>query len=204
MAATESLLTSADSITRPQTPGIQVIKTRDLSPRLQTELLAFAVGSTRIDGQCIGWLPTAAYVGAHEQGRIVACYNNSDLVGYILWGANNGIIRCFIVWVRRDARLLVHGKALVSAIRDEGLRRSCTRIELWCAIDLAANLFWAALGFERICWRWGRAKKARRHWLWRLRITSLEQSPRPTERGQRFALAPPNLSATQLLQLAEG
>ena len=178
MAATESLLTSANASGRPWGPGVQVCKSLDLPPRLQTELLTFAISSTRVDAQCIGWLPAAAYVGAHEQGRIVACYNNSDLVGYILWGANNGIIRCFVVWVRRDARLLIHGKALVAAIGNEGLRRMCTRIELWCAVVLAANLFWRAIGFERVCWRWGPAKKSRRHWLWRRRITDA-QPPQP-------------------------
>lgn len=181
---------------------MQVVSTLDLPSRLQTELLTFATSSSRIDGHCIGWLPTAAYVGAHEQGRIVACYNNSDLVGYIIWGANNGIIRCFIVWVRRDARLLIHGKALVSAIRDKGLHRNCNRIELWCAFDLAANLFWAALGFSKITWRWGRAKKARRHWLWRLRITEHVPEHSPDGRAPRLLLSPPNPSATQPHPLA--
>lgn len=170
MAATTSLLTSAEGATRLPAPGIDVVKTLELTPALQTELLTFAISSTRIDGQCIGWLPAAAYVGAHEQGRMVACYNNADLVGYILWGANNGIIRCFVVWVRRDARLVLHGRALVHAIETEGARRGCTRVELWCAVDLAANVFWAALGFTNVCWRWGRAKRARRHFLWRRRI----------------------------------
>jgi GNAT superfamily N-acetyltransferase len=204
MAATGLILTSSDHLGRLPGPGVEVIPTLDLSPRLQTELLTFAVSSTRIDGQCIGWLPTAAYVGAHEQGRMVACYNNADLVGYILWGANNGIIRCFVVWVRRDARLLVHGKALVSAIGNEGLRRGCTRIELWCAIDLAANLFWRALGFDRVCWRWGRAKRARRHWLWRLRLTSPSQLQPPGEQDPRSAHEPPTLAALPTPQLAEG
>lgn len=170
---------SANEPGRLPAPGVDVIPTLELTPRLQVELLAFAVSSTRLDGQCIGWLPTAAYVGAHEQGRMLACYNNADLVGYILWGAHNGIIRCFIVWVRRDARLILHGRALVSAVESIGHRHRCTRLELWCAVDLAANLFWHALGFERVCWRWGRAKRARRHWLWRRRISpALEQQHR--------------------------
>jgi GNAT superfamily N-acetyltransferase len=175
MQLTGALLTSAEESARPATPPVEVWKTLDLPERKQLELLAFAIGSTRIDGHCIGWLPAAAYVGAHNQGRMVACYNNDDLVGYILWGANNGIIRCFIVWVRRDARLLLHGRALVDAIKQEGARRGCCRVELWCAVDLAANLFWQALGFTQVCWRWGRAKRGRRHWLWRLPITPHDQ-----------------------------
>ena len=199
MAATESLLTSSEEQTRLRTSrGIHVVKTLDLTPRQQTELLSFATSSTRIDGQCIGWLPTAAYVGAHEQGRIVACYNNGDLVGYILWGANNGIIRCFIVWVRRDARLMVHGRALVDAIADEGRRRNCTRCELWCAIDLAANLFWAALGFSRITWRWGRARKPRKHWLWRYHLSEQLQLPAPNGHEQQLPHGPPSSSAILL------
>lgn len=192
MAATGSILTSADSGTRLPGPGVEVIPTLELTQRLQLEILTFATSSTRIDGHCIGWLPTAAYVGAHEQGRIVACYNNQDLVGYILWGANNGIIRCFIVWVRRDARLILHGRALVDAIRGIGRSKRCSRIELWCAVDLAANYFWAALGFAKVCWRWGRAKRGRRHWLWRMPINDELRLRDPIEQQLQAALARPN------------
>jgi len=195
MAATGSIVTSADGGTRLPTGGLEVIRTLELRSSAQQSLLAFAIGSSRIDGQCIGWLPTAAYVGAHEQGRIVACYNNADLVGYILWGTNNGIIRCFVVWVRRDARLILHGRALVDAIAEIGVQRGCTRIELWCAVDLAANFFWDALGFTRVCWRWGRAKRGRRHWLWRQRIMPDDDTPRRGTLSLPVALARPTEKA---------
>lgn len=160
---------------------IKVVASHLLEEKEQTELLAFASSSFRKDGNCIGWLTTAAIVGAHEQHRIVACYNNADLVGYIIWGESRGIIRCFVVWVRNDARLIIHGRSLVDWITKEGARRGSVRVELWCAVDLAANMFWAALGFERVCWRWGRGKRSRRHWLWRLPISPAERAHHTVE-----------------------
>lgn len=198
MTATGSIRTSSKTLGRHPAPGVEVSSTLDLNGRRQLEVLTFAASSHKIDGMCIGWLTAGAYVGAHNQGRLVACYNNADLVGYILWSCNRGIMCCFVVYVRRDARLLIHGRALVDWIIEEGARRGCTRVELWCAIDLAANLFWAALGFERVCWRWGRAKKSRKHWLWRLRIGHESGEQRRDDQRRPHETARPNPPALLL------
>lgn len=183
MAATRSLVTSAELDTRLIPPGVEVTPSLALPEEKQRELLVFATSSVRVDSHSIGWLTTTAYIGAHNQGRMIACYNNSDLVGYIIWGRSNGTMRCYVVWVRNDARLLVHGRALVLAIEHQGRRMHCSRIDLWCATDLPANLFWRALGFEKKAWRWGRGNSRRRHWLWRRAIAE-HQPPQPTGEPQ--------------------
>lgn len=158
------------------------------------ELLAFCYSACRIDGQCLGWLPRAAYDEAHQQGRICAVWNNDDLVGFALWSTDNGELRCLQIWVRPDARLLLHGAALIAFLDEAAAHRGCYRLRLWCAVDLAANVFWRALGFIYRGWRWGRAKNSRQHALWTRNVTRhivAEHGP-PIE-PPPLALAPPTL-----------
>ncbi len=152
--------------------NVEVKVTRDLQPWQQREFLLFAAKACRIDGECLGWLPFEAYETRHAEGRILAVYNNDDLVGYVLWFNNANVMHIYHTWVRNDARIMVHGRALCSTLEEHCIDLACDRIELWCAVDLAANLFWSAIGFEKITWRWGRAKKSRRHYLWRRHVVA--------------------------------
>lgn len=185
LAATESLLTSAEELGRPITPVCQVIPTQELPEHKLRDALLLASDAHRIDGHCLGWLPTAAIVGAHNQGRMITCWRNDDLVGHVIWGANAAVMRIFITWVRRDARMILHGRALTDWVQKKGESLACTRLSLWCAEDLPANLFWACLGFSNTTWRWGRGRNPRRHLLWHRPITSCAQQlllpspPRP-------------------------
>jgi GNAT superfamily N-acetyltransferase len=146
---------------------IEVRITNTLQPWRQKEFLLFAASACRIDGDCLGWLPLAAYQMRHDRGEILAVYNNEDLVGYLLWAQAGNIVKIYHTWVRKDARIIMHGKALAGQLEETAITLGCDRLELWCAVDLAANLFWEAIGFSKIAWRWGRAKKSRRHYLWR-------------------------------------
>lgn len=153
------------------------------------------LSACRIDGECLGWLPAACYDARHPEGRIHVCYNNDDIVGYCLWFNEGTELRIYHTWVRRDARLLVHGRALVDAVEREGAKRHATRISLWCATDLAANLFWRALQFERGVWRWGRAKRARKHWSWTRPIRPCYPSQQQVATEPAIALATSNRKA---------
>lgn len=151
----------------PTQETLTVERSIDITSSLRRrQLLSFCYSACRIDGECLGWLPKMAYDQAHQQGRIAAVYNNDDLVGFALWSVDCGQLRCLQVWVRRDARLLLHGKALVDFLDATARQLRCHVLRLWCAIDLAANHFWKALGFRYRGWRWGRAKNSRRHALW--------------------------------------
>jgi len=153
--------------------------------KTRRELLQFCYSACRIDGECLGWLPKAAYDQAHQQGRIIALWNNDDLVGFALWSCDCGQLRCLQVWVRRDARLMLHGKAIVSRLDAIARARNCYRLRLWCAIDLAANHFWNALGFRYGGWRWGRAKNSRKHALWLRPIHDWPLPPPPQSNEPR-------------------
>jgi GNAT superfamily N-acetyltransferase len=154
--------------------------TNELHDNVSAHVLTFCYSACRLDGHCLGWLPRAAYDQAHTTGRILALWNNDDLVGFCLFSTNLHELRCLQIWIRRDARLMVHGRALIDDLEARAKRAGCFRIRLWCAIDLEANLFWRALHFRPICWRFGRAERGRRHVLWARPITHAIGSPPAT------------------------
>lgn len=173
------------------TNNVYTQNTRQLQPWKLTEFFLLADKACTVDGHCLGWLPRQAYRENHRRGNIFAVYNNDDLVGYCLFHVSGTDCRIYHTWVRQDARLIMHGRALLDAVEDEATRRGANRITLWCAVDLAANLFWEAMHFQRRNWRWGRAKNARRHWAWIRPIIEEASRQIPLASSSPAALAPP-------------
>ncbi|MGH9817725.1 MAG: hypothetical protein ACRD6I_16750 [Candidatus Acidiferrales bacterium] len=123
--------------------------------------IKFCWSACAVDSDKIGFLTKLAYENYHAAGRIITLRRNDDLVGLCLWSANQWrelrIIQC---WVREDARLILHGRALVDWLElHEAIPRRSWIMRCWVAEDLAANMFWRAIGFDYAGWRWGRAKK---------------------------------------------
>lgn len=147
---------------------IRTASIRDLQPFEATELVQIAKHAHVVDSHSIGWLPNAVYDRYAAQGTLIACHNNDDLVGYICHNESPIECRIYVTWVRNDARLIMHGRALVAHLQAICRTRGIPTIGLWCAEDLAANTFWDAIGFRRTSWRWGRSKKGRRHNQWHL------------------------------------
>ncbi len=168
MAATRCPQNARDDLDRLWTPPVETIDAALLREPQLTAALAFAATASKLDGDALGWIPRGAIAGAAAQNRLLVCKNNDDLVGFIIWANGRDSLDIYYTWVRHDARLLLHGAALVEHAKKKAARYGRNRIELWCARTLPANLFWEALHFQPITWRWGRAKNPRRHWLWRL------------------------------------
>lgn len=131
------------------------------------------------DADAIGWLTWAAVEHYHDVGRTAAVVRDGDLVGFASFRVNEFEQRAKImqVWVRPDARMIEHGRALVHRVAREALRTvSPACLSLWCADDLAANRFWRAMGFNLEAQRLGkgdalatvRRARIRRHNLWSL------------------------------------
>jgi len=174
----------------PNTP-LRLAITRELPINDQVRTLRFCYSACVIDGHCLGWLPAVAYDNYHLKGRIVVLFNNDDLVGFCLHSDDGFELRCLQVWVRRDARLILHGRALVDWLNNSAHEKGLKNLRLWCAVDLEANFFWQALGFTYTCWRWGRTVNGRRHALWRRPVTPPFE-PHPQSVWQPpTALAPP-------------
>lgn len=140
----------------------------------------------------------------HEQGKIVVLHNNDDLVGFAMFSPNllYAEMRILQIWIRDDARLILHGRALIDDISARSWPQGIRTLRLWCATDLAANLFWKALGFRYRGWRFGSGGSKRRHVLWMRRVnpplSSLERMPPapqveripPTQQPSLFRLSP--------------
>lgn len=145
-----------------------------------SELILLCDHAITRDGHCIGFLPHGAYDDARNHNRLFSLFRNDDRVGFILWSANTTReVRILQIWVRTDARLIEHGRALIDHLEMQHARRlHAWQLRAWVAEDLAANAFWPQIGFLYRGWRWGPARHARRHNLWTRPITSaLEQPP---------------------------
>lgn len=119
------------------------------------------------DHHAVGFLPYGAVSEAIQEQRMLRLYRNNDCVGYLIWRVRLGEMRVVQVWVREDARQIMHGKILVARAEQIARRRGCYRMRAWVAEDLAANIFWAAIGFKNSTWRWSpRRGSKRRHLLW--------------------------------------
>lgn len=144
------------------------------------ELILLADHAITRDGHCIGFLPHGAYHDATTNGRLFSLFRNGDRVGFLLWSANQ-LRECRVlqIWVRQDARLIEHGRALIDHLQNAHARKlHAWQLRAWVAEDLAANLFWPQIGFELRGWRWGPAKRSRRHNLW---TRSLVPTPSPQQ-----------------------
>jgi len=151
------------------------------------------------DGNAIGFLPWGAYTDACNHNRLFSLLRNSDRVGFLLWSSNPlREIRILQIWIRSDARLIEHGRALIEHLQNAHARKLRSwQLRAWVAEDLAANLFWPQVGFLRTGWRWGRAQRGRRHNLWCKPLTAAMSPPSPPPDVQRpaqldLATAPPS------------
>jgi GNAT superfamily N-acetyltransferase len=139
-----------------------------LGGKKQKELKTLWIHSVATDTHAIGWLPVSAYETRAASDDLTAIYRNDDCVGWSMTAKSNhrGVMKLYQIWVRPDARILTHGKALVASIREKARHQHCYIIEAWVAEDLPANLFWEAIGFTRQNWRLGRGEKPRKLYLW--------------------------------------
>lgn len=142
-----------------------------LTEREKKELRTIWLHATATDTHAIGWLPVAAFETRAENDEVISVYNNGDCVGWTMGSVSKrrGVYKLYQIWVRPDARILEHGRALVAELEEAAGRRNCYQIEAWVAEDLPANLFWSAIGFTRSVWRWGRGPRPRKHFLWTIR-----------------------------------
>lgn len=137
---------------------VHTFASRELASRRRREVCLLAGHAVRLDARCIGWLPWQFYDRHDEDGRLVAVSRNGDLVGFVAWdpGGLDFAARIMQIWVRPDARMIEHGRALLSRVERDALAMGCPRVRLWCAEDLQANAFWAAMDFTAEARRLGR------------------------------------------------
>lgn len=161
-----------------------------------SELIKFVGSAAKIDAHAIGFITYAAYEEAHARNRIIILRRNNDLCGFILYSVNRQReCRILQIWVRHDARIIENGRALLEWLeREIADTNNCWCLRCWVAQDLESNLFWRAMQFEYRGWRWGPAKNARKHNLYR-RLTTRGLAP-------QLASLSPSPQGTHLLPIA--
>lgn len=175
---------------------VSVIDVHNLAGGRSRDAMLMCYDACTLDGQALGWMPRMAYDQARDQQRLTSVWRNDDLVGFMMWGTNRDWLKIYQTWVRKDARMIEHGRALVARVEEVARDETCSEIRLWCAEDLPANQFWEALGFGRLTWRHSPHKVNRRHILWHRTVSSpLRTENLPAAAGTRLVL--PHAPATR-------
>lgn len=130
----------------------------ELSAQRRREVLSFAAHAVRLDADKIGWLPYQFYDDCDQAGSLVSVTRDGDLVGFCAfrrpnWSGESKIIQ---TWVREDARMIEHGRALVARVEEIAAGWAARWLSCWVAQDLAAMRFWPAIGFVPVQQRLGR------------------------------------------------
>ncbi len=103
----------------------------------------------------VGWLPKAALLGYVQHGNFRLQFENDDPCGYLLFGTAHGPrpkrdplnLRITQVCIQVDARRLEQATKLIQDLQGHAALQGYHSLRLWCAADLDANRFWAAMGF---------------------------------------------------------
>lgn len=169
---------------------IKLSLTKQLNDREQKEAMSFIKSEARKGRNEIGFIPWQGIERASRLGRVATLYRDGDVVGFLVFGPGSTSAKVFQIWVRQDARILEHGRAMLEGLEQWALDRGLFRISLWCAEDLAANLFWRALAFELTTTRVGGKSSGRHHNRWVLPLPSFRPSlPEASfSRTERLAL----------------
>lgn len=115
-----------------------------LAPNLVAD---YCVDLHRRNSEQLGLLPKDRMRWYVERGQVFTTTEGGLLCGYLIAGMKAPWARIWQACVEFSLRGLGHGRRLVEQLRDEALRRGCTGITLRCRDGMAANWFWAALGF---------------------------------------------------------
>jgi GNAT superfamily N-acetyltransferase len=148
--------------------AIVVASTNELRTQQFAELRKLWIHGVQMDTHAVGWLPTSVFDSRAKTDEVTACYRNADLVGWCVRGESTArkVLKIYQIWVRPDARIIEHGRALVDYVARIAGEKNCGYLEAWVAEDLEANYFWPAIGFTRTVWRWGRGRSFRKIWRW--------------------------------------
>lgn len=120
----------------------------------------------------VGFMPLVWLAGYLRNGPVLMAFENDQPAGYLLGKAGyNRSPQDAIIYqaaIDYDAQRSHIGTELTEHFIDL-LPDRITRISLWCAQDIDANLFWEALGFTALAYRQGSDSTQRFHIFWQRR-----------------------------------
>jgi GNAT superfamily N-acetyltransferase len=138
--------------------------------------IVYVVSLSKKESFSLGFIPKMAYEAAITgikkgkrwspvcNDKLFVCTVNNDLVGFCLasFGRRNAIYRTgkiAQICLQEDARKLERGKLLLNSVIEWGKKINTLSFSAGCADDLESNLFWLAMGWNKIGDRFGISHK---------------------------------------------
>ena len=131
------------------------------------EDLKYIVDLSKKENKSLGFIPKMAYSSAITgiktgdrwsnvcNDKLWVCECNGDLVGFVLasFGNKNQLQRfgkIAQICLQTDARKLERGKMLLNTVLKYGETINVSKFSCGCAADLESNIFWQAMGWDRV------------------------------------------------------
>jgi hypothetical protein len=134
------------------------------------EMLIYIDFLQKKNAEALSFYPKQVFEREKEKGRLFLGLLNGQPCGYIYVGAQNNAVKCHQVCIEYDARLKMHGAALVAAMEEYANQGNATCVSLRCGFDIDANKFWKALGYEVVAIVDGGVRRMRKINVWRKQL----------------------------------
>jgi GNAT superfamily N-acetyltransferase len=131
------------------------------------DLVKYLDSLQKKNAEALSFYPRAVFEREEANGRLFLGLLNGQPAGYIYVGSGRDrVVRCHQVCIEYDARRRLYGAALVTACEEYAKRLLATRVRLRCGFDLAANDFWASLGYQCVDVQQGGVRRMRKINVW--------------------------------------
>jgi hypothetical protein len=134
--------------------------------------IPYVVDLSKKESFSLGFIPKMAYTSAITgiktgkrwspvcNDKMWVCDCNGDLVGFVLASfgrinAKERVGKVAQICLQSDARKLERGKMLLNSVLEYGKTLGVHSFSCGCAFDLESNLFWSAMGWDKIGERMG-------------------------------------------------
>lgn len=134
---------------------------------------AWCLSEAKKGTNALGFVPKPRFLADFARGRVFLVTCNDDLVAYLLRGAFRPTTVITQLWVRSDARRVLHATAVVEALATRARAAGVARIRLRCADDLAANSLWPTCGFVHAKTKAGGEARGRLIKVWERDVSPL-------------------------------
>ena len=113
-----------------------------------SQLVDWVAQEARAGTNSIGFLPKEEYRRAWIQRDLFIHFSDGRPRGFLLAGRPANCRRIKQLWVTPSARLEGIGTRLIEQLERESAIQGSFKLQLRCAAELEAVLFWEKLGFE--------------------------------------------------------
>lgn len=127
--------------------------------------IVYVMSLMRENRESVGGLPQPAIMERIERGTLILAEINNDPVGYILYDLRGRTIRIPQACIQYDARRRKYGEAIVANLLAQHANR-INEVNLRCAADLEANVFWRDMGFTCVGTTPGGRRRGRTINIW--------------------------------------